>query len=108
MEQGIDLSVMASTSASHNSVVMIPSKFHPHVSFASEALIWIKERKTFIQARSGVRHTAGYITMLVLTLHFVTYIICMKAEREGKHKASTKRKPAFISKCFLQIGKTLQ
>ena len=48
----MDLSVMASTSASHNSVVMIPSKFHPQVIFASEALVWIEERKTFIRARA--------------------------------------------------------
>ena len=47
-----------------------------------------------------MRDTAGYITMLVLMLHFVTYIICKMAEREEKHKASTKRKPAFISKGF--------
>ena len=48
----MDLSVMASTSASHNSVVMIPSKFHPQFIFASEALVWIEERKTFIRARA--------------------------------------------------------
>ena len=29
----MDLSVMASTSASHNPVVMIPSKFHPPSQF---------------------------------------------------------------------------
>ena len=52
MEQGMDLSVMASTSASHNSVVVIPSKFHPQVIFASEALVWIEEQKTFIRARA--------------------------------------------------------
>ena len=48
----MDLSVMASTSASHNSVVMITSKFHPQFIFASEALVWIEERKTFIWARA--------------------------------------------------------
>ena len=47
----MELSMAANTSASHDSVVMTPNKFHPPDIFTFKALVWIKEQKTFIQAR---------------------------------------------------------
>ena len=43
--------MVVSTIVSYDSVVMIPSKFHPQVIFTSETLIWIKEWRTFIHTR---------------------------------------------------------
>ena len=52
-----DCSSLSSTSAFYDSTVMIPNKFHSPKS----------------------SHTAGYITMLVQMLHFISYA-CMNDE----------------------------
>ena len=40
-----------STSACHDSIVMIQNEFHPQDVFISRPLVWIDGQKTFIQAR---------------------------------------------------------
>ena len=70
----MELSIAASTSASHNSVVMIPNKFHPLSHFCCRNARLDRRTKNVHSGQSGVRNTAGYIMMLVLTLHFVTYV----------------------------------
>ena len=48
----MELLTEANTSASHDSFVMIPNKFHSSQDImTSKALVWIKEQKMFIQAR---------------------------------------------------------
>jgi len=63
---------------------MIPNKFYPPKS----------------------SHTAGYITMLVQTLHFIMHV-WMKTKREREYKVSTKHEPALISKGKLETGVTV-
>ena len=93
----MELSIAASTSASHDSVVMIANKFHPLSHFCFRNACLDRRMRNVHSGQNGVRNTAGYIMILVLTLHFVI-CICMKAKRLKKYKASTKYDPAFISK----------
>ena len=67
--------------------------FIPPDVFTSKALVWIKEQKTFIQARVvwEIRH--GYIMMFCTDAAFC--YICMKAQWE-KYKASTKHQQASL------------
>ena len=46
LEQGMELSMTANTSASHDSLVMTPIIFYPPPGvFTSKALVWIKKQK---------------------------------------------------------------
>ena len=94
----MELSIAASTSASHNSVVIIPNKFHPPKSLLLPKRSFGSKnekrsyRPEWCEKYSWLHYDVG--------TDAVFCYICMKAEREEKYKASTKRDPAFISKGF--------
>ena len=71
----MELSMVASTSASHDFVVMIPKKSSPlprHFYFPSACLYC--RMTTVYSGWSGVRNMVGYIMMFAVTLHFVTCV----------------------------------
>ena len=64
----------AGTSASCNSTMMIPNKDPPKSFVFPMRSILDQRMKNVRSSQSGVRNTAGFITMSVPTLRFVTYV----------------------------------
>ena len=57
------LSTAGSTSASHDSVVMIPNKFTPTRCFYFQSACLDQRMKNTRSGQSGMRNMAGYIIM---------------------------------------------
>ena len=58
MEQGMELSMTADTSASYDSVVMTPNKFHPPRRFYFQSTCLDQTTKNFYSGQSSVRNMA--------------------------------------------------
>ena len=91
MKQGMEISMAASPSASHDSVVMIPNKFHSPKMFLLLKCSFGSKDEIIHLSKSDVKNMTGYIAVFCTDAAFCN--ICMKAEWE-KYKASIKREPA--------------